>query len=82
MYIAAYCSFFFTCYSVRMKTSAEEGMFPHISYVVPETLTDEQKPKEKPAGTAASPDHVYFSSKSQHYYSVIQQKVFAFVLHG
>ncbi|MCI4394462.1 hypothetical protein PGIGA_G00168980 [Pangasianodon gigas] len=39
---------------VRMKTSAEEGMFPHIVSVVPETGADEQKSKEKPESAAES----------------------------
>ncbi|MCJ8748666.1 hypothetical protein PDJAM_G00167390 [Pangasius djambal] len=48
---------------VRMKTSAEEGMFPHIVSVLPETVADERKTKEQPpqpAGTAAASDHVHF----------------------
>ncbi|KAG7314632.1 hypothetical protein KOW79_021935 [Hemibagrus wyckioides] len=37
---------------VRMKTSAEEGTFPHIVAVLPEPVTDEQK--EKPQSAAES----------------------------
>ncbi|XP_017316090.1 protein GPR107 [Ictalurus punctatus] len=39
---------------VRMKTSAEAGMFPHIVSVVPETVVEERKSKEKAQSAADS----------------------------
>ncbi|XP_053341839.1 protein GPR107 isoform X1 [Clarias gariepinus] len=40
--------------SVKMKTSAENGMFPQIVCGVPETVAEEQKAKEKPVAKAQS----------------------------
>ncbi|KAI5089353.1 protein GPR107 isoform X1 [Silurus meridionalis] len=39
---------------VRMKTSAEEGMFPHIISLVPDTAASKQKSQEKPQSVAES----------------------------